>query len=189
MPMAASSLRPIRRASTSSFPAAVSNRQPFALFTRGTGNGQPSLPTMSTFRSVALVDQAPPFGDGDGEHLAVLAAGRLVGRRDQLLALGAKDGQQLVHVPGFDRLGQRAHRFFGRGERSLGGALCRDDQRLRRSATHISATPTSDRRPQSLASSASSSAASASPRRRLRASCSGCSVLANWPRASTRPLE
>ena len=70
----ASSLRPIRRASTSSLPAAVSNRQPFAPSTSGTGNGQSSLPMTSVLRSGPLVDQPPAFGHRDGEHLAMPAA-------------------------------------------------------------------------------------------------------------------
>ena len=53
VPIAASSFRPMRRASTSSLPAAVSNIHPVAPFTTGTGNGHPSPPTTSTFWSGA----------------------------------------------------------------------------------------------------------------------------------------
>src|SRR5438067_332220 len=48
--IAASSLRPIRRASTSSFPAAASNRHRLPSLTSGTGNGHASLPTTSDAR-------------------------------------------------------------------------------------------------------------------------------------------
>ena len=43
------SLAPIRRASTSSLPAAVSNRHPSAPLTSGTGKGHSSLPMTSVF--------------------------------------------------------------------------------------------------------------------------------------------
>ena len=48
--MTASSLRPMRRFSTSSRPAAASNDHPAAVLTRGTGNGHASLPRTSSLR-------------------------------------------------------------------------------------------------------------------------------------------
>ena len=90
MRITASSLRPIRRARTSSFPAAVSNRQPAASFTRGTGNGQSSLPMTSVLRSFPWSASRQRLGGGDREDLAVAAGGRRIGRVDQLLPSGPK---------------------------------------------------------------------------------------------------
>ena len=96
MRMTASSLRPMRRASTSALPAAVSNRQRFPSLTSGTGNGHSSLPMTSVLPPCLGVDELPAFGERGGEGLAIAARGHRIGGVDELLAVGAEDRGQLL---------------------------------------------------------------------------------------------
>ena len=135
IPITASSLRPIRRASTSSLPAAVVE-SPALRVLHERNRERPFLVADDERLAVgALIQQPPPFGDGDREDLAVPARGRRIGRGDQLLSVGTEDGQQFVQVPGLGRVGQRADGVFRRRERPLGGALCRDGERCAVSAS------------------------------------------------------
>ena len=130
MRMTASSLRPMRRASTSALPAAVSNRQRLPSFDERDRERPFLVANHERFAAVFVVGQPPPFGECRAEGLAVAARGHRVGRVDELLAVGAEDRGQLFHVRRLHDFRERAHRLLGRVEHALlwlrlGARACR----------------------------------------------------------------
>ena len=121
--MTSSSLRPIRRAMISSFPAAVSNRQPLRVLHDRHGKRPLLVADHERLPIGRFVHQAPLLGDRDREHLAIPAGGCRIGRRDQRLAVGSEDGQQFVEVPGLDCRDQRLDGVMWRSERAMPSGL------------------------------------------------------------------
>ena len=207
--MTASSLRPIRRASTSSFPAAVSKRHPLASLTSGTGNGQSSLPMTSVFRLGPASARRHCSPTATVNTSRFCASGRGIRRRDQLLTIWSEDGQQLVEVSCLHGFDESLDRVFRRTERALLSSLSRSPARKRgnpdqRAGTCQRKTPTQE--PEGVLRSicgAHHDRLSEAPviddarrrHRRRRASCCGFAARERWrnvamPRSSiprTRP--
>jgi hypothetical protein len=108
-----SSLRPIRRATISSLPAAVSNRHPSAAFTIGTGNGQFSLPMTSVlplgFASSRCHCSRAATANTRRFIWAVAGSDEATSSRPS----GPKDGQQRVDVLFLDGVEERLDGVFG----------------------------------------------------------------------------
>jgi hypothetical protein len=83
------------------------------------------------------VFEMPLLADRNREHLPVQASGRGIRGRNQLLAVLAKNGQQLVEVSSRDRFDERLDRVFGRTERAVRSGLgCRPARKRRDSNQH-----------------------------------------------------
>ncbi len=129
--MAASSLRPIRRAMYL-FLSGGGVELPAVRALHDWDRERPSLVADDEhFLVGSLIDQSPAFRGRHGEDLEVLACGRLIRRGHQLPSIRAENRQEVVQLSRFGRCDQLTNGVFRRGKRSLGGALSRDEERVR----------------------------------------------------------
>ena len=124
MAIAASSFRPIRRASTSSLPAAVSNRHPSAALTIGTGNGQFSLPTTSVFCVGRRIHEMPLLPNATANTLRFIPRRRGIGRSTRSCPSGPNIASRSSRFPALDRVDERLDRVFRRGKGARLPAAC-----------------------------------------------------------------
>ena len=127
-----SSLRPMRRLSSSSLPATVSKRQLVAVLHEGDGEWRGGAPDMGDDAAVGQgLEPGALAGHGD-EAPALGCVFHVVARLDQRLTLRTEDGEHLRTIARARSGDQRLHGRGGRLEvRLAAGLLCRSGHRER----------------------------------------------------------
>ena len=98
---------------------------------------RPSLVADDEHLAIAsLVDEQPSLGGRGGEHVAIATGGRRIRGVRELLSVGSEDRDDVLLLPGFDRLDERFHGVLGRREGSSGRrrrfTSARDERHQRR---------------------------------------------------------